>query len=106
MRNLSGGNQQKVALGKWLAGTLNVLILDEPTQGIDVGSKHEIYEILNDLTCQGVSILMLSSETEELMGMANRIIVMHEGRIAGVIEDSKDYSQERIMRYASGVVEQ
>jgi ribose transport system ATP-binding protein len=106
VRNLSGGNQQKVALGKWLAGTLNVLILDEPTQGIDVGSKHEIYEILNDLTCQGVSILMLSSETEELMGMANRIIVMHEGRIAGVIEDSKDYSQERIMRYASGVVEQ
>ena len=85
--SLSGGNQQKVALAKWLETDPSVLILDEPTRGIDVGSKYEIYLLMNELTAQGKAILMISSELPEVLGMSDRIIVMHEGRLAGEITD-------------------
>ena len=103
VRNLSGGNQQKVALGKWLASQSKVLVLDEPTQGVDVGARHEIYRTMNELTRQGISIIMLSSDLDELMGMADRIVVMHEGTVAGTLDNRADYSQEAILRYASGL---
>jgi putative multiple sugar transport system ATP-binding protein len=94
--NLSGGNQQKVVLSKWLFTDPQVLILDEPTRGIDVGAKFEIYQIMNDLAAQGRGVVMISSEMPELLGMCDRIYVMNEGRIVG--ELSRDEaSQERIM---------
>jgi putative multiple sugar transport system ATP-binding protein len=94
--NLSGGNQQKVVLSKWLFTNPQVLILDEPTRGIDVGAKFEIYTIMKDLAEQGRGILMISSEMPELLGMCDRIYVMNEGRILG--ELSRDEAnQERIM---------
>ena len=102
VKNLSGGNQQKVVLGKWLAGSSKILIFDEPTRGIDVGAKQEIYTLMNDLTKEGISIIMISSEMEEVIGMSDRIIVLHEGRISGTL-DRENFSQERIMRYASGM---
>lgn len=101
--NLSGGNQQKVVIAKWLATECDILIFDEPTRGIDVGAKQEIYALLRSLTQQGKSIIMISSEMPELIGMSDRIIVMHEGRIAGELQ-SDEFSQERIMAYASGSV--
>ena len=82
-RNLSGGNQQKVVLAKWLARNCDVLIFDEPTRGVDVGAKYEIYLLMNELAAQGKAILMISSELPEVLGMADRILVMHEGRITG-----------------------
>jgi putative multiple sugar transport system ATP-binding protein len=94
--NLSGGNQQKVVLSKWLFADPQVLILDEPTRGIDVGAKFEIYTIMKDLAAQGRGVVMISSEMPELLGMCDRIYVMNEGRIVG--ELSRDEaSQERIM---------
>ncbi|GAA0178674.1 xylose ABC transporter ATP-binding protein [Clostridium sediminicola] len=101
VKNLSGGNQQKVALAKWLMAEPKVLILDEPTRGIDVGAKFEIYNIMNDLVDQGVCIIMISSELPEIMGMSDRILVMHEGKITGNIE-WKDATQEKVMFYATG----
>lgn len=101
VKNLSGGNQQKVALAKWLMAEPKVLILDEPTRGIDVGAKFEIYNIMNDLVDQGVCIIMISSELPEIMGMSDRILVMHEGKIAGNV-DWKDATQEKVMFYATG----
>ncbi|MFA6242545.1 MAG: sugar ABC transporter ATP-binding protein [Candidatus Hydrogenedentales bacterium] len=100
-QNLSGGNQQKVVLAKWLFTQSRVLIFDEPTRGIDVGAKAEIYKLMNELVRQGVCIMMISSELPEVMGMCDRILVMHEGRLAGEIMQA-DATQERIMRLATG----
>jgi len=97
--NLSGGNQQKVVLAKWLNSDASVLIVDEPTRGIDVGAKAEIYRILRELAGQGKAIMMISSEMPELIGICNRIVVMHDGRITGELQRS-EFSQERIMELA------
>jgi ribose transport system ATP-binding protein len=99
--NLSGGNQQKVVLGKWLAMSPRVLILDEPTRGIDVGAKAEIYRHIVALADQGVSILMVSSDMEEILGMSDRVVVMHERRLVGVLE-RRDLSQHRLARMMTG----
>ena len=98
--NLSGGNQQKVMIGRWLATKPKVLILDEPTRGVDVGAKAEIYEIMNELTKQGVAIIMVSSELPEIINMADRVYVMYDGRITGCI-DYENVSQEAIMHLAT-----
>ena len=98
--NLSGGNQQKVMIGRWMATHPRVLILDEPTRGVDVGAKAEIYEIMNELTKQGVSIIMISSELPEIINMSDRVYVMYEGRITGCI-NREDISQESIMHLAT-----
>ncbi|RFC45878.1 MAG: ribose transport system ATP-binding protein/rhamnose transport system ATP-binding protein [Verrucomicrobia bacterium] len=98
--NLSGGNQQKVVLAKWLARHCELLIFDEPTRGIDVGAKFEIYLLMNELVAAGKSIIMISSELPEVLGMADRILVMHEGRITGEIADPRSATQEQIMRLA------
>lgn len=97
---LSGGNQQKVSLAKWLFAEPNLLILDEPTRGIDVGAKFEIYTIMNELVKRGMSIIMISSELPEILGMSDRIYVMSEGTMTGVI-DSKDATEEKIMEMAT-----
>ena len=94
--NLSGGNQQKVVLSKWLFAGPEVLILDEPTRGIDVGAKYEIYNIINDLSREGKGVLMISSEMPELLGMCDRIYVMNEGEFVGELT-AAEASQERIM---------
>lgn len=99
--NLSGGNQQKVVLAKWLFTQTRVLIFDEPTRGIDVGAKIEIYRLINDLVRKGVSILMISSELPEVLGMCDRILVMHEGRIAGELA-AEGATQEAVMHLATG----
>ncbi len=98
--NLSGGNQQKVMIGRWLATKPRILILDEPTRGVDVGAKAEIYEIMNELTKQGVSIIMISSELPEIINMSDRVYVMYDGRITGCIP-WQELSQEAIMRLAT-----
>ena len=100
IKSLSGGNQQKVLIGRWLANNPDVLILDEPTRGIDVGAKYEIYCIIEELTRQGKSIIMISSEMAELIGMSDRIMVMCDGRVTGFI-DGKDATQENIMELAT-----
>jgi len=100
-RNLSGGNQQKVVIAKWLATKCDVLIFDEPTRGIDVGAKQEIYHLMHELTKDGKSIIMISSEMPELIGMSDRIIIMYEGHINGEL-CAGEYSQERILELASG----
>jgi ribose transport system ATP-binding protein len=97
---LSGGNQQKVVLAKWLARNCAVLIFDEPTRGIDVGAKYEIYLLMNELAAQGKAILMISSELPEVLGMADRILVMHDGRVTGEIADARSATQEQIMKLA------
>ncbi len=97
---LSGGNQQKVVLAKWLATSPRILILDEPTRGIDVGAKSEIYEIMDKLVSEGISIILISSELPEVIGMSDRIIVMHDGAIKGVV-DRENFSQESIMYLAT-----
>jgi ribose transport system ATP-binding protein len=99
---LSGGNQQKTVLARWLFTDARVLIFDEPTRGIDVGAKTEIYELMNTLAARGVAILMISSELLELLGMSDRILVMHEGRMAGEVRRDGDWSQERVMALATG----
>ena len=98
--NLSGGNQQKVMIGRWLATKPRILILDEPTRGVDVGAKAEIYDIMNELTKQGVSIIMISSELPEIINMSDRVYVMYDGRITGCI-NWQDLSQEAIMKLAT-----
>lgn len=98
---LSGGNQQKVVIAKWVGMKPDVIIMDEPTRGIDVGAKRDIYELMNELTASGVSIIMVSSELPEVLGMSDRILVVHEGRIAGeLLRDEAD--QEKIMTLATG----
>ena len=99
--NLSGGNQQKVIIARWLANDPDVLIMDEPTRGIDVGAKHEIYEIMVELQKQGKAIIMISSEMAELLGMSDRIYVMCNGHIRGEITDPADMTQEKVMHYAT-----
>ena len=99
--NLSGGNQQKVVLAKWLLTRPRVLFLDEPTRGIDVGAKVEIYNIMNDLVDQGVCVVMVSSELPEVLGMSDRILVMHEGSLTGSFS-RLDASEERVMHMATG----
>jgi ABC-type sugar transport system ATPase subunit len=99
--SLSGGNQQKVVIGKWLLVEPKLFILDEPTRGVDVGAKYEIYTHINALAEQGSAVLFISSEMEELMGICDSIIVMSHGRISGEVE-RKDYSQELLMRLAIG----
>jgi rhamnose transport system ATP-binding protein len=98
---LSGGNQQKVALSRWLLTKPGVLILDEPTQGVDVGAKAEIHKLIGDLAAQGLAILIISSELPEILGMSDRIAVMRGGTIAGVL-DRADATQERILSLALG----
>lgn len=100
-RHLSGGNQQKVVIAKWIGIGPKVLILDEPTRGVDVGAKREIYTLMNELTERGVAIIMVSSELPEILGMSDRIIVVHEGRISGEIH-AREATQERIMTLATG----
>jgi ribose transport system ATP-binding protein len=100
-RFLSGGNQQKVALGKWLALRPRLLLLDEPTRGIDIGAKQEIYRLMEDLAADGVGILFVSSEMAEILGMSDRVLVMHEGRIQGELRGA-ELSEEAVMRLATG----
>jgi len=99
--SLSGGNQQKVVLARWLAARCRVLIFDEPTRGIDVAAKAEIYELIGELVAQGVGVLLISSEMPELLGLADRVAVMHEGALQGVL-DRPEATQERIMQLALG----
>ena len=100
VKNLSGGNQQKVIIGKWLTRDCDILIFDEPTRGIDVGAKGEIYKLLNDLADRGKSIIMISSELPEILRMSHRVCVMCEGRLTGIIS-SAEATQESIMHYAT-----
>jgi D-xylose transport system ATP-binding protein len=100
--SLSGGNQQKVVISKWLMSKPKVLIMDDPTRGIDVGAKYEIYKLMNDLAEQGIAIIMISSELEEVLGMSDRVMVMCEGKSAGTL-DIADATEERIMALATGV---
>ena len=100
--SLSGGNQQKVVIAKAMAGLPDILIFDEPTRGIDVGARHEIYQMMIDLTVQGKSILMVSSDMEELLGMSERIVVLHEGEQTGVLTRD-EFSQEAVLTLASGI---
>ena len=99
--NLSGGNQQKVIVSRWLANDPDVLIMDEPTRGIDVGAKHEIYEIMADLAKQGKAIIMISSEMAELLGMSDRVCVMCNGRLTGEITEKEEMSQANVMQFAT-----
>jgi ribose transport system ATP-binding protein len=98
---LSGGNQQKVVLGKWLARRPRVLILDEPTRGIDVGAKSEIYALMDELAGEGVAILMISSDLEEILGMSDRVLVLFQGRLAGELARAQ-LSEESVMHLATG----
>ncbi|MGL5428534.1 MAG: ribose ABC transporter ATP-binding protein RbsA [Cetobacterium sp.] len=102
IKNLSGGNQQKVAIAKALLTNPKILILDEPTRGVDVGAKKEIYDVINELKAKGLSIVMISSEMPEVMGLSDRIMVLHENRLAGTLLKS-EFTEEKIMRYAAGV---
>ena len=99
--NLSGGNQQKVIVSRWLANDPDVLIMDEPTRGIDVGAKHEIYEIMNELARQGKAIIMISSEMSELLGMSDRVYVMCNGKMTGEIKEAEEMTQAGVMAYAT-----
>ncbi len=99
--NLSGGNQQKVVLSKWLCSEAQIFIFDEPTRGIDVGAKVEIYKLMNGLTERGAAVLMISSELPEILGMSDRIMVMREGTMAALL-DAADATQELILHHALG----
>ena len=101
--SLSGGNQQKVVISKWLMTRPKILIMDDPTRGIDVGAKYEIYKLMNDLAEQGIAIIMISSELEEVLGMCDRVLVMSEHKSVGLL-DIEDATQERIMALATGVL--
>lgn len=101
VNNLSGGNQQKVVLAKWLANDSSVLILDEPTRGIDVAAKQEIYKLINELAAQGKGIIVISSDMEEIIGIADRILILYEGRLSGELS-REEFTQEQILKFASG----
>ncbi len=101
VRTLSGGNQQKVVLAKWLETKPKVLLLDEPTIGVDVGAKHEIYRLMNDWTSRGIGILLITSELPELLAMSDRILVMHRGKISGKFEGA-EATQEKVIKAALG----
>jgi len=98
--SMSGGNQQKVVLSKWLTTDCRILLVDEPTRGIDVGAKQEIYQILNKLVKDGLSIIMVSSELPELLGVCDRIIVMNEGNLTATV-DASEATEELLMSYAT-----
>src|SRR5262249_54031448 len=98
---LSGGNQQKVVLGKWLARQPRVGIYDEPTRGVEVGARSEIYALMDDLAASGVAVILISSDLEEVLGMSDRILVMHEGRLAGSLTRDQ-FSAEAVMHLATG----
>ena len=98
---LSGGTQQKVVLAKWLDADVDVLILDEPTRGIDIGAKQEIYQLINELCAQGLAIVVISSELPEVLALSNRVLVMHQGRIAAEL-DGSTATEEQIMSHAVG----
>ena len=100
IQDLSGGNQQKIILGRWLLTSPEILMLDEPTRGIDVGAKYEIYQLIQDIAKQGKSIIMVSSEMPELLGVCNRILIMSNGRLSGEV-DADETTQEEIMTYAA-----
>lgn len=99
--SLSGGNQQKVVIAKWIGLSPSIIIMDEPTRGIDIGAKRDIYDLMNELTSQGVSIIMVSSELPEVLGMSDRVMVIHEGAVAGILDRSKA-TPEAIMNLATG----
>ena len=103
--NLSGGNQQKVVIAKWLATQPRVIILDEPTKGIDIGSKAAVHEFMGELVAQGLSVIMVSSELPEIMGMSDRIIVMREGRIVEEFDNDDSLGAETLVRAAAGINE-
>ena len=100
IQSLSGGNQQKVIISRWLANNPDVLIMDEPTRGIDVGAKYEIYQIMINLAKQGKGIIMISSEMPELLGVSNRVMVMCNGKITGEVSGD-EMTQENVMHYAT-----
>ena len=102
IQNLSGGNQQKVLLARWLMTEPDILFLDEPTRGIDVGAKAEIYKLMTMLAAEGKCIIMVSSELPEVLGMSDRIMVMHEGKVTGILDNGPEVTQEVVMRYATG----
>lgn len=102
VRNLSGGNQQKVALSKWLANECKILILDEPTRGIDIGAKQEIYQLIHKLAEEGMATILITSDMEEMLGLADRMIILHEGHFAGELTSKKDFTQEKVLDIASG----
>jgi inositol transport system ATP-binding protein len=97
---LSGGNQQKLVLAKWLVGNVKILIMDEPTRGIDVGAKAEIHRLMDKFAHEGMAIIMISSELPEIVGMSDRVVVMHEGRINGILSRT-EATQETIMKLAT-----
>jgi ribose transport system ATP-binding protein len=105
VRTLSGGNQQKIVIGKWLLAEANVLILDEPTRGIDVGAKVEIYQLINSLTAAGRAVLMISSDLPEVLGMSDRVLVMARGNLAGELS-AADATQDSVMALAVGELEE
>ena len=100
IRELSGGNQQKVIIGRWLLTRPEILLLDEPTRGIDVGAKYEIYQLINNLAAEGKAVMMVSSEMPELLGVSDRILIMSGGRLTGEV-NAKETTQEEIMTYAA-----
>ncbi len=102
MRTLSGGNQQKVVLAKWLLSRPRVLMLDEPTRGVDIGAKVEIYHLINELAADGVGVLLISSEMPEVLGMSDRILVMREGRLVGDVTRA-EATEELLLQHAAGV---
>jgi methyl-galactoside transport system ATP-binding protein/inositol transport system ATP-binding protein len=104
VENLSGGNQQKVLVARWLMTNPEILFLDEPTRGIDVGTKAEIHRLISTLAGEGKSVVMVSSELPEIMGMSDRIMIMHQGKVTGIVENSKDLTQEELMAYATDTV--
>ncbi len=104
MRNLSGGNQQKVVVSKWLCRKSDIFIFDEPTVGVDVGAKMEIYKLIEALLEAGNAIILVSSYLPEVMGIADRIMVIYEGRVTGTLTRG-DYEEEKILRLASGIID-
>jgi ABC-type sugar transport system ATPase subunit len=102
VNSLSGGNQQKVVMAKWIETQPKVLLLDEPTRGVDVGAKHEIYELMNQWTTQGIAIILITSEMPELLAMSDRIIVMHRGEITAELE-AAEATQEKVLHAAMGL---
>jgi ABC-type sugar transport system ATPase subunit len=104
VRSLSGGNQQKTTLARWLATHPKLLILDEPTHGVDVGAKAEIYQLMRQLSAEGLSIILISSELPEILTMSDRVVVMHEGRVTAVLE-REQCDEQTIMMYATGVAQ-
>ena len=99
--NLSGGNQQKVVLAKWIYTEPKILILDEPTRGVDIGAKKEIYSVINEMAAKGVAIIMVSSELPEVLGMSDRIMVVREGEVRGII-GKEEANQQNVMTLATG----